>query len=303
VLTNILDDVTIRVGVLLLPTDPWAETLATARRLEEWGYDHLWTYDHLMWRRYQERPWHSTFPWLAGLATQTSRIRLGTMVANPNIRHPLLLAKDCMTIDHLSEGRFTLGIGAGGTGFDATALGQGPLSTAERLARLEEFVKVADGLLRNELTDHEGDWYEVNDARMLPGCVQRPRLPIAIAAGGARGLRLVAESAEAWITYGDSSGADLSPAGTITAVRDQTQMLEAACEAIGRDPGEISRIYLIGNTSERPLRSVDAFDDFAGRYAELGFTDLVFHQPRPDDPVWNDPEEVVAAIASRRRPG
>jgi alkanesulfonate monooxygenase SsuD/methylene tetrahydromethanopterin reductase-like flavin-dependent oxidoreductase (luciferase family) len=295
--------VTIRVGVLLLPTDPWPETLATARRLEDWGYDHLWTYDHLTWRRYQDRPWHSTFPWLTGLATQTSRIRLGTMVANPNIRHPLLLAKDCMTIDHLSGGRFTLGIGAGGTGFDATALGQAPLSTSERLTRLEEFVKVVDGLLRNELTDHRGDWYEINDARMLPGCVQTPRLPIAIAAGGARGLRLVAEAAETWITFGDVSGADLSDAGTIAAVRDQTQMLEAACEAIGRDPREIRRIYLIGNTLERPLRSLDAFDEFAGRYAELGFTDLVFHHPRPDDPVWNDSNEIVEAIASHRRRG
>jgi hypothetical protein len=80
------------------------------------------------------------------------------------------------------------------------------------------------------------------------------------------------------------------------------ERLEAACVAIGRDPSTIRRIYLIGNTADRPLASVEAFDDFVGRYSELGFTDLVFHHPRPDDPVWNEPESIVEAIASEVLP-
>ena len=60
-----------------------------------------------------------------------------------------------------------------------------------------------------------------------------------------------------------------------------------------------SGIRLIGNTEERPLESVEAFGDFVGRYAELGFTDLVFHHPRPDDPVWNEPEAIVEAKIGR----
>ncbi len=287
----------IRIGVLLLPTDPWAETVATARHLERLGYHHLWTYDHLSWRRYQDQAWHATYPWLAGIASQTSSIRLGTMVANPNIRHPLTLAKDAMTLDHISDGRITLGIGAGGTGFDATVLGQTELTPAQRIERLEEFVPLIDGLLRDRLRDHQGDHYIINEARLLPGCIQTPRLPIAIAAGGPRGLRLTAEVADAWITYGDTTYQDLTAAGTEKIVKRQTNELEQHCDDIGRDPGQIDRIYLIGNTADRPLASVEAFRDFVGRYQELGFTDLVFHHPRPDDAVWNDNPEIVDAIA------
>jgi hypothetical protein len=104
--------------------------------------------------------------------------------------------------------------------------------------------------------------------------------------------------ADAWITYGDTSYADLSERGTEAVVRRQLDAIAARCADRGRDLSTIDRIYLIGNTDARPLRSVDAFVDFAARYGELGFTDLVFHHPRPDDPVWNEPAEIVEAIAA-----
>lgn len=138
-----------RVGVLLLPTDPWDETVAHVQKLEELGYDHLWTYDHLSWRRYRDRPWHAAIPWLTGLAGVTERIRLGTMVSSPNFRHPVTLAKEAMTLDHVSAGRFTLGIGAGGLGFDTAIFVEGEPSAGERASRLAEFVDVVDGLLRH----------------------------------------------------------------------------------------------------------------------------------------------------------
>jgi len=101
-----------RLGVLLMPTDPWGDTVVRVREIEAMGYHHLWVLRPPSWQRYRDRPWYGIYPWLAGVATASTRIRLGTMVANPNIRHPLLLAKDAMTIDHVSHGRFTLGIGA-----------------------------------------------------------------------------------------------------------------------------------------------------------------------------------------------
>lgn len=289
-----------RVGVVLIPTDPWAATVARARHIEALGLDHLWVYDHLSWRRYRDQPWHATIPWLTGIAALTSRIRVGTMVANPNIRHPLLLAKDFMTLDHISDGRMILGIGAGGTGFDAKTLGQAPLTPGERLSRLEEFVGVTDGLLRGELEDHSGRWYQISQARMIPGCLQEPRVPVVIAAGGPRGLRLTAEFAEGWVTFGASDGLDRSPAATERAVRDQLQVLDEACADIGRDPGELARIFLAGNTDERPLQSLEAWADFAGRYAEIGLTDLVVHDPRPGDPQWDAPPEILDEIAGAR---
>ncbi len=289
----------VRIGVLLLPTDPWPVTVERARTVEALGYHHLWTYDHLSWRRYRDRPWHAALPWLTGVAGVTSRIRLGTMVSSPNFRHPVTLAKEAMTLDHVSGGRVTLGVGAGGTGFDATVLGPvlGPAS-GSRSARFAEFVAVLDDLLRSPAYSHRGPFYTVDDARMIPGCLQWPRLPIAVAAAGPKALAVVARHADAWITYGEPDSSGLSPAQIERAVRTQSERLAEACAAIGRDPAGLQRIYLIGNTEERPLASVAAFTDFVGRYQALGFTDIVFHDPRPDDEVWTDDPAIVAAIAA-----
>ncbi|MEU0554213.1 LLM class flavin-dependent oxidoreductase [Dactylosporangium sp. NPDC049742] len=288
-----------RLGVLLLPTDPWPRSVARARHLEALGYAHLWTYDHLSWRRYRDEPWHAAIPWLTGLAGVTSRVRLGTMVTSPTFRHPVLLAKEALTLDHVSDGRLTLGVGAGGTGFDATVLGDPVLSPRQRADRLTEFVDVLDGLLRSQVYSHRGEHYTVDDARMVPGCVQRPRLPIALAAAGPRTLALTARHADAWITFGEPDAADQSPAAIEAAVRRQAAILDDRCAALGRDPASLDRIYLVGNTAERPLASVAAFEDFVGRYEALGFTDVVFHDPRPGDPVWTEDPEIADAIAER----
>jgi alkanesulfonate monooxygenase SsuD/methylene tetrahydromethanopterin reductase-like flavin-dependent oxidoreductase (luciferase family) len=288
----------VRFGVLLLPTDPWPETVERVRRLETLGYDHVWTYDHISWRRYRGRPWYAAIPWLTGVACATSRVCVGTLVASPNVRHPVTLAQEAVTLDHVSGGRFVLGLGAGGVGYDSTLFGGTPLAAKELGARFEEFVAVIDRLLREPEVSHDGRYYSVHEACIRPASIQQPRVPFAIAAGGPKGLALAARYADTWITYGDTSKRDLSPAGTMTVVRAQAHRLEDACASIGRDPSTITRLFLIGNTEERPLASVEAFHDFVGRYAELGFTDLVFHHPRPDDPVWNEPEAIVDAIAN-----
>lgn len=288
----------VRFGVVLIPTDPWDETIAVAERIEALGYHHLWVYDHLSWRRYRERPWHATYPWLTGIAAHTERIRLGTMVSNLNVRHPVTLAKDAMTIDHISAGRFTLGLGAGGVGFDATVLGQAELTPAERVDRLAEAAPLLDGLLRDTVRNHDGAWYQVDEARMLPGCVQRPRLPIAIAAGGARALRVAAAHGDAWITLGDTGGGILSADRADGFVADQSRRLDRLCAAIDRDPASLDRIHLVGATEARPLASLSTFEAFVERCERIGFTDIVFHHPRRDDQAWDDPPEIVEQIAS-----
>jgi alkanesulfonate monooxygenase SsuD/methylene tetrahydromethanopterin reductase-like flavin-dependent oxidoreductase (luciferase family) len=282
--------------VLLLPTDPWPVALEQARRIEALGYDHLWTYDHLSWRRYRDRPWFNAIPWLTGIASATTRVRLGTMVAAPSLRHPLPFAQEVTTLDHVSGGRFVLGLGAGGSGFDATVLGKELPSPGARAARFVEFVDVVDRLLRDHEVTHHGAHYTVEDAHVYPACVQHPRVPFAIAATGPKSLALAARCGDAWVTWGAPS--DRSPAGTERAVRHQAAQLDAACGAVGRDPASIDRIYLIGNTEERPLASLETFRDFVGRYDALGFTDVVFHHPRPGDPVWNEPVEIVEQIAT-----
>jgi len=282
-----------RLGLLLIPTDPWQRAVARAREIEGMGFDHLWTYDHLSWRRFRDQPWFGAMTWLAGIAASTTRIRLGTMVTSPNFRDPVVLAKEAMTLDHISAGRLTLGVGAGGIGFDATVLGQPVLSPAQRVDRLADFLQVVDGLLADRARSIENAHYSVVDARMLPGCVQQPRVPLAIAAGGPRSMRLAATYGDAWVTDAhQSSMADLEVAMTA-----QLRMLDAACDATGRPVS--TRIMLVANAFGRPLASIDAFARFHDWCEGLGFTDLVLHDPRADDPIWDDDPRVIEQIAHR----
>src|SRR5881227_993731 len=130
----------VRLGVVILPELRWPAARSLWRRAEELGFAHAWTYDHLAWRSLRDSAWFGAVPTLTAAAMATERIRLGTLVASPNFRHPVPLAKELMTLDDISGGRLTLGIGAGGEGWDATMLGHPAWSRPERADRFAEFV-------------------------------------------------------------------------------------------------------------------------------------------------------------------
>ena len=289
-----------RVGVVILPSLPWREARARWRRAEELGAHTAWTYDHLTWRELRDGPWFGAVPLLSAVAATTSTVRLGTLVTSPNFRHPVTLAKEVMTLDDLSGGRVTLGIGAGGTGWDATALGQEPWPPAERTSRFAEFVDHLDRLLREPAVDRlDGRWYHAVDARALPGCVQQPRVPFAVAGGGQRALAVAARHASTWVTYGDPGrAAAMTPAECLETVRVQAARLDDACAEAGRDPCTVDRLYLQGITGEPWLESLESFRDLAGAYAELGFTDLALHWPRTEPPFVSDPDVFEEILAS-----
>ncbi|MEV0373076.1 LLM class flavin-dependent oxidoreductase [Streptomyces sp. NPDC050636] len=274
-----------RLSTLILPVRRWSEGGREVwQRAEELGFHAAYTYDHLSWRSFRDTTWFGAVPTLTAAATATSRLRLGTLVTSPNFRHPVTLAKELLTLDDISGGRMTLGIGAGSPGFDATALGQELWSPRERAARFGEFVPLLDKLLTQDVVTYEGEYYSAHEVRNIPGCVQRPRLPFAVAATGPRGLKLAAQYGQAWVTTGDpkvSNGGGTS-ADSLAAVRGQTERLGKACADIGRDPGELRKIMLSGFTPDRPLDSFDAFVDFAGAHAELGIDELVIHWPVAD---------------------
>lgn len=290
----------LRLSTVILPYRRWNEGGRTAwTRAEELGFHTAYTYDHLSWRSFRDGPWFGAIPTLTAAASVTDRLRLGTLVTSPNFRHPVTLAKELISLDDISGGRVTLGIGAGGTGFDATALGQEPWTARERADRFAEFVPLLDRLLTEDSVTHEGEFYSAHEARDIPGCVQRPRLPFAVAATGPRGLKLAARHGQAWVTTGDpklyESG---TPEQSVEALRGQTAKLGDACAAIGRDASMLEKVLLTGFTPDRarPLASLDAFVDFAGRHQELGFTELVIHWPIADSDFAAD-EKVFEQIA------
>jgi alkanesulfonate monooxygenase SsuD/methylene tetrahydromethanopterin reductase-like flavin-dependent oxidoreductase (luciferase family) len=278
-----------RLSTVILPIHRWGEAQKIWRRAEDLGFHAAYTYDHLSWRSFRDEPWFGSIPTLTAAATATEQLRLGTLVTSPNFRHPVTLAKELITLDDVSGGRLTLGIGAGGTGFDATAMGQEAWSPKERADRFAEFLPLLDELLRNDATTRQGTYYSAVEARNVPGCVQTPRVPFYVAATGPRGLRLAAEYGQGWVTYGDPRGpADVPVDQAPAVIEAQLDKLQAACEAKGRDAGELEKVLLQGSTAEKPLESLDAFVDWAGRYQELGITELVIHWPVPDSIFEND---------------
>ncbi|MFC0601763.1 LLM class flavin-dependent oxidoreductase [Streptomyces palmae] len=291
----------LRLSTVILPVDRWHQGgRAKWQGAEELGFHAAYTYDHLSWRTFRDRPWFGALPTLTAAATATERLRLGTLVTSPNFRHPVTLAKELISLDDISGGRVTLGIGAGGNGFDATALGQEAWTPRERADRFAEFVPLLDRLLSQDAVSAPGTFYAAVEARNIPGCLQRPRLPFAVAATGPRGLRLTARYGQAWVTTGDPKlSREDTPEQSVAAIRVQTEKLAAACAETGRDVAELDKILLTGFTPDlgRPLASLDAFVDFAGRHQELGFTEIVIHWPIPDS-VFAADQTVFEKIAT-----
>ncbi len=287
-----------RLSTVILPIHRWSEGQKVWRRAEELGFHAAYTYDHLSWRSFRDEPWFGAVPTLTAAATVTQSMHLGTLVTSPNFRHPVTLAKDLMTLDDISGGRTTVGIGVGGAGFDATALGQEEWTARQRADRFDEFLPLLDKLLTQDTTTERGEFYSAVEARNIPGCVQRPRVPFYVAATGPRGLRLTARYGQGWVTYGDPSGpADVPAEQAPGVVAAQLAKLRRACDAEGRDFSSVHKVLLQGSTAERPLASVDAFVDWAGTYRELGIDELVVHWPVPDSVFAND-LSVFEAIAT-----
>ena len=270
-----------RLGVVVLPEERWADARPQWQQLDTWGFHSAWTYDHLAWRSLADGPWFATVPVLAAAALATSTIRLGTFVASPNFRHPVPFAKELMTLDDLSGGRFQLGVGAGGTGVDATVLGTEDLSPRQRVDRFGEFVELLDRLLTSPSTTYDGEWFTAREARMVPGCVQQPRLPFVVAANGPRAMRVVARHGQAWVTTGvtpPDAGEDAWWAA-LPGARDR---LDDALRAEGRDPRDVERYLSVDSSGAFGLDSVEHLRDVLGRAGELGFDEVVVHRPRPD---------------------
>lgn len=174
------------------------------KRAEDLGFDAIYLADHTGDFRNLDGHWFEAWTTLAAMATVTTRVRIGPLVANPVLRPPAVVAKAAVTVDHLSGGRLDIGVGTGIAGFDHDAVGVAYWELRERLTRFTEYVEALDGLLRNRDRSFQrsGSHVQTSHAPCAPAPVQKPRPPVVLGGQSRSVRRLAARLADGWNTHG-----------------------------------------------------------------------------------------------------
>jgi len=260
----------------MIPVRPWDELLRRYQHVEALGFDLAGVADHFVHWAGERTPWLEAWTMLAALAAQTTRIRLATWVTQIPLRSPALLARQALTVDHISNGRLEVGLGIGlTTDPSIPMMGLPNWDYPERVARFKEYVEIVDRLLSNERTTYKGQYYEVDAAVMDPRPIQKPRPPIVIAANGPVMLKRAAELADNWNSVGYSDSFDEQLAET----RERIQLIDRRCAAIGRDPASLRRSYLVLNSAPY-YESTTVFADSMQRLIDLGISEIGVGYPR-----------------------
>lgn len=214
----------------------WAPVERAARLAEDLGFASLWLSDHLFLDRGRyggppgRCPGLDPIPLLSAVARTTSRVRLGTLTLCTPFRPATLTAKHLGTLDIVSGGRLIVGIGAGWYEDELRVAGIPFRRPGERLAQLEEAVRVLRGMFEGGPFTFDGRYEGADGARCLPTPVQRPGPPIWIGGKGDRLLDVVAREADGWNTVWS---------WTPAAYRERLGVLRAACDRAGRDPSTV----------------------------------------------------------------
>jgi len=236
---------------------------------DEGGFDHLWDFDHMasIGPNGPVGPVYEGWAMLAAMAEATKRVRIGCMVTGNTYRHPIVLAKLAVTVDHLSGGRLEFGIGAAWNEIEHEMYGIGGLD--HRVGRLSESLQILKSLFTQEKTNFDGRYYTFKDAIANPKPLQKPHPPFWIGASGETTLRLTARHADVWnIAGGDDS-----------AVRELIGKFEDACGAVGRDPSEVRRSMQFFWDGQDRTEVVEQ----SAKLFELGITEQVVYM-RGDHP-------------------
>jgi F420-dependent oxidoreductase-like protein len=262
---------------------PWADLLATARHAEATGWDGVWVADHFMGNA--PGPYPAEVPTLeagsvvAALAAAVDRIRIGTLVYGNTYRHPAVVANMAVTVDHVSGGRFVLGVGAGWQINEHEQYGIELPPVRGRVDRFEEAIQIVRSLLRDPTTTFAGEHYRLTDALCEPKPVQ-DALPILVGARGDRMLGIAARFADEWNTWGLPDH-----------IAERSAMLTRQCDKAGRDPDEIARtaqalLFVVDDDAEgerlaeampRPTMAgtPERLRDVLAAYAEAGLDELI----------------------------
>jgi len=265
-----------RFGFWPNPMASWTDLLEICCHAEAGGWDGLWYADHFMPAgRDNSGPTHESWTFVSALAASVPRVRIGHLVNGNTYRHPAVLAKMATGADHVSGGRFVLGLGAGWQENEHRAYGIPFFTLRERLERLEEACQIVNGLLRNERTTFEGQYYQLDDAPCNPKPLGSP-LPLMVGGGGEKvTMRIAAQYADEWNVW-----------GTPEVMEHKLRVLDAHCTDLGRDPRAVQRSAAAAvdfgdeDQPRLPLPAViggdvDALRRSVARYAELGLDELI----------------------------
>ena len=219
----------------------YGELARAWRDADRFGFEAAFVFDHFMPIFSDPNgPCFEGWTLLAALASRTERLRVGVLVTGNTYRHPALLAKCAVTVDHATGGRLVLGIGAGWFEREHTAYGLPFYTTAERARRLGEAVEVLKALFTRERTTYAGKYYTLTDAPFEPKSLQKPHPPILVGGMGPKLVQPVAaRHAQIWHFFVRD--------GDVAAVQRLCANFDALCQRVGRDPAEVAK-----STSLRP---------------------------------------------------
>ena len=283
-----------RFGICTDQNMTWDKTVERWQLFERLGFESAWLCDHLIQPSRPEGPYFEAWSLLAGLAARTEKIRAGILVTCNTFRYPQVVAKMAVTVDHISNGRLEIGLGAGWYEPEHTMFGIPFPETKELVTRFTEAVRVIDLLTREDTSSFDGTYYQLRGARSRPSSVQKPRPPLLLGAFGPRMLKVVATYADTWNAF-----------GTPAEMRERNQMLDDFCREIGRDPDTLDRslYYWVPKSDADPWVSRDAFHSVLEPYIEAGVNQFILDQPRDDQ---HDMLEWAAEVAlpeyARRTP-
>jgi F420-dependent oxidoreductase-like protein len=244
----------IRFGVCLPQHgSSWTDVVSVAQACDRLGFDSVWAVDHFFGIPDATQPLFEGWTELTALAPLTSRVRLGHLVLCVSYRHPAVLAKMAATLDHVSTGRFVLGMGAGWhqQEYQAYGLPFPPIGT--RLKELDEALTIVRKMWTEEPATFFGEQFHIEDAYCRPRPVQTPHPPILVGGTGERVLlRIVAEHATIWNNLGWAHR-DLAR---------KLDVLRSHCDTVKRnfDEIEISQQTLgaVAETADEAERATDA---------------------------------------------
>lgn len=256
------------------PVEAYETLTRVAQAADESGYETLWAPDHLTTIPPSQEFVFEAWSVITALARDTSRVRLGQLVTGNSYRNPALQAKMASTVDVLSHGRLTFGIGSGWYEPDYVGYGYEFGTAGDRLRRLGEAVQIIRSLWTEDETTFEGRYYQVRGAVNQPKGVQTPHIPLMIAGGGEKvTLRLVAQ-------YADACNVLESPEG----LAYKYAVLKKHCEEVGRDYDGIRRTTstacIIRDTDEEARAALPPGSEFAfpgdlAAYGLIGTIDTI----------------------------